>query len=122
MHGIDYRELLSMLDAKDFTAAYDEVTERKPLYQDICIKLAVAYWKYGRPKAVLDHFATLDESRYSIDVTSLDSELMLTYKAGDHIITRRRNYQVTQDRPSSFTQGSFHQEPSVAPSTLDSNP
>ena len=120
MHGIDYRELLSMLDAKDFTAAYDEVTERKPLYQDICIKLAVAYWKYGRPKAVLDHFATLDESRYSIDVTSLDSELMLTYKAGDHIITRGEIIKVLKTDLAASHWGVFINRP-AGHSTLDSN-
>jgi len=86
MPANDYGELFSLLDAKDFTAAYDELTQRKPAYKDVYQRLSAAYKRDRAVRAVLDHFATLGESSYSIDVTPLETEVRFTDKPRGEII------------------------------------
>jgi hypothetical protein len=69
----DLEELFSLLDAKDFRAAYDELTQRKHWLKTAYNKLTNEYKRDQVGRAVLDRFAILAENSHSISVTTLES-------------------------------------------------
>lgn len=86
MHDHDLSGLFSLLEAKDFTETYDELTQRKPWLKAAYTKLTRGYKQNAIAKSVLDRFASLNENVYSINVTELESHVSSVEKARPQII------------------------------------
>jgi len=86
MHDNDLSNLFSLLEERDFTEAYDELTQRKPWLKSAYNKLTRVYKRNAVAKSVLDRFATLSENVHSMNVDDLESHVNSVEKARPQII------------------------------------
>jgi hypothetical protein len=86
MNGHDLSDLFSLIEAKDFTATYDDLTQRKPSLKAAYNRLTKAYKRNPVAKSVLDRFAGLSDNVYIINVSELESHMNSVEKARPQII------------------------------------